>query len=71
VLMNKSRAAELHLKAGDIKTGLQLAGDVATTVEDLWSTSHRIRTAVTDLREVLRFRDSTARDIYQTLSKLH
>ncbi|MGH4019821.1 MAG: helix-turn-helix domain-containing protein [Pseudonocardiaceae bacterium] len=71
VFLNKSRAAELHLKAGDIKNGLQLAGDVATTVEDLWSTSHSIRTAVADLRQVLRFRDSTARDIYQTLSKLH
>jgi len=69
-LMNKSRAAELHLKAGDIKTGLQLAGDVATGVENLWSTSHRIRTTVADLKQVLRFRDSTAQDIYQTLSKL-
>ncbi|MGH4022615.1 MAG: hypothetical protein ACRDT0_25945, partial [Pseudonocardiaceae bacterium] len=70
VLMGKSRSAELHFKAGDIKNGLQLAGDVATGVEDLWFTSHRIRTTVSDLRQVLRFRDSTARDIYQTLSKL-
>ncbi|MGH4019188.1 MAG: hypothetical protein ACRDT0_08120, partial [Pseudonocardiaceae bacterium] len=70
VLLNKSRAAELHFKAGDIKNGLQLAGDVARTAESVWSTSWWARRAITDLRQVLRFRDSTARDIYQTLSKL-
>lgn len=71
ILLNKSRAAELHFKAGDIKNGLQLAGDVAKTAENLWSTSHWVRTDIADLRQVLRFRrDSTAQDIYQTLSAL-
>ncbi|MGH4019992.1 MAG: helix-turn-helix domain-containing protein, partial [Pseudonocardiaceae bacterium] len=45
ILLNKSRAAELHFKAGDIKNGLQLAGDVANTADGLWSTSWWVRTA--------------------------
>ncbi|MGH4017824.1 MAG: hypothetical protein ACRDT0_00985, partial [Pseudonocardiaceae bacterium] len=69
-LIATSRAAELHLRAGERATGLKLAGDAVTTAEGLLVVSHYSKQVVgTDLTRMLTAcRDSTAADLTRRIA---
>ncbi|MGH4017124.1 MAG: hypothetical protein ACRDSL_24995 [Pseudonocardiaceae bacterium] len=69
-LIATSRAAELHLRAGERATGLKLAGDVVTTAEGLYVVSHYSKQVVgTDLTRMLTAcRNSTAADLTRRIA---
>ncbi|MDQ3275382.1 MAG: helix-turn-helix transcriptional regulator [Actinomycetota bacterium] len=69
-LIATSRAAELHLRAGERATGLKLAADAVTTAEGLSVVGDHTKTVMrTDLTRMLTAcRDSTAADLTRRIA---
>lgn len=72
VLIATSRAADLHLRAGERARGLQLAEDAVNTAEGLCVVPHHTKQALrTDLTRMLTAcRDSTAADLSRRIAVL-